>query len=89
MTYTLRSFGLKGIAGYGVAVECALLGGLPAFELVGLPDTAVREARERVRSATISAMLPTLPPSALPRQAREKVHLLKRWVFAVRRLVEM
>ena len=51
MTYTLRSFGLKGIAGYGVAVECALLGGLPAFELVGLPDTAVREARERVRSA--------------------------------------
>lgn len=48
---TVRSLGLRGVSGYEVSVECFLSGGLPAFETVGLPDTAVREARERVRSA--------------------------------------
>lgn len=37
--------------GYEVSAECDLQGGLPAFEVVGLPDAAVKEARERVRSA--------------------------------------
>ena len=37
--------------GYPVSVEIDISGGLPAFELVGLPDAAVKEARERVRSA--------------------------------------
>ena len=31
--------------------RCFLSGGLPAFDIVGLPDAAVREARERVRAA--------------------------------------
>ena len=31
--------------------ECDLAGGLPNFDIVGLPDAAVKEARERVRSA--------------------------------------
>ena len=48
---TIRSLGLQGISGYEVSVECYLSGGLPAFDMVGLPDAAVREARERVRSA--------------------------------------
>ena len=48
---TVRSLGLNGIAGYEVSVECFLSGGLPAFDLVGLPDAAVKEARERVRAA--------------------------------------
>ena len=34
-----------------VSAECFLSGGLPAFDIVGLPDAAVREARERVRAA--------------------------------------
>ena len=51
MVVTVRSLGLNGIAGYEVSVECFLSGGLPAFDVVGLPDTAVREARERVRAA--------------------------------------
>ena len=51
MVVTVRSLGLNGITGYEVRVECFLSGGLPAFDLVGLPDTAVREARERVRAA--------------------------------------
>ena len=51
MVTTVRSLGLAGIAGYEVAAECFLSGGLPAFDIVGLPDAAVREARERVRAA--------------------------------------
>ena len=51
MVVTIRSMGLYGISGYPVSVECFLSGGLPAFDIVGLPDAAVREARERVRAA--------------------------------------
>ena len=51
MVVSIRSMGLSGIAGYEVAVECFLSGGLPAFDVVGLPDAAVRESRERVRAA--------------------------------------
>ena len=51
MVVTVRSLGLSGVSGYEVSAECFLSGGLPAFDVVGLPDAAVREARERVRAA--------------------------------------
>ena len=51
MVSTVRSLGLGGISGYEVSVECCLSGGLPSFDIVGLPDAAVKEARERVRAA--------------------------------------
>ena len=51
----LESLGLNGIKGYTVSVECFISGGLPAFDIVGLPDTAVKEARERVRAAIKTA----------------------------------
>ena len=51
MVTTVRSLGLGGVSGYEVTVECMLSGGLPAFDIVGLPDAAVKESRERVRSA--------------------------------------
>ena len=51
MLCEVRSLGLSGLAGYEVRAECDLSGGLPAFEVVGLPDAAVKEARDRVRSA--------------------------------------
>ena len=51
MVVSVRSLGLNGVAGYEVSAECFLSGGLPAFDVVGLPDAAVREARERVRAA--------------------------------------
>ena len=51
MVTTVRSLGLSGVSGYEVTVECMLSGGLPAFDVVGLPDAAVKEARERVRAA--------------------------------------
>lgn len=54
MVVSVRSLGLTGINGYEVTVECMLAGGLPAFDIVGLPDTAVKEARERARAAAKS-----------------------------------
>ena len=51
MLCKLNSLGLHGITGYLVTAECDLTGGLPNFDIVGLPDTAVKEARERVRAA--------------------------------------
>ena len=73
MVVTVRSLGLQGVRGYGVAVECAVSGGLPAFDVVGLPDAAVKEARERVRSAIkssggafpVSRITVNLAPAAL------------------------
>lgn len=47
----IYSFGVMGIEGYTVTVETHLSGGLPSFDMVGLPDNAVKEAKERVRSA--------------------------------------
>ena len=40
MMVTVRSLGLTGITGYEVSVECFLSGGLPGFDVVGLPDAA-------------------------------------------------
>jgi magnesium chelatase family protein len=51
MLATTRTFTLDGIAARPVRVEVDVHRGLPAFSVVGLPDTAVREARERVRAA--------------------------------------
>ncbi len=45
------SFALAGLDGIPVEVETDINNGLPAYELVGLPDAAVKESRERVRSA--------------------------------------
>ena len=51
MVAKIRSLGLQGIGGYEVLLEVYISNGLPAFDVVGLPDAAVREARERVRAA--------------------------------------
>ena len=51
MVAKIRSLGLFGIGGYEVSAEIFLSGGLPQFDLVGLPDAAVREARDRVRAS--------------------------------------
>ena len=44
------SVGLLGIDGFSVCVEADITGGLPGFEIVGLPDAAVKESKERIRS---------------------------------------
>ena len=45
------SYALSGLDGFDVAVEVDVNAGLPAYEVVGLADTAVKESRERVRAA--------------------------------------
>lgn len=53
----VTSLGLFGMESYKVIVEADISGGLPRFDIVGLPDTAVSESRERVRSAIKNANL--------------------------------
>ena len=51
MLSKIYSSGVVGIEGYEVTVECSAWDRIPAFELVGLPDAAVKEAKNRVRAA--------------------------------------
>lgn len=65
-----------GVEGYLIQVEVDISRGLPAFELVGLPNAAVREARERVRAALRNSPYPfptkritiNLAPADIPKQ---------------------
>ena len=57
LAYTVA---FEGITARLVEVQCAIAPGIPAFSIVGLPDKAVSEARERVRAA-LSAMAIALP----------------------------
>ncbi len=47
----VKSVGIFGIDSYMIEVEADISNGLPAFDIVGLPDTAVKESRDRVRAA--------------------------------------
>ena len=55
MLSSVFSAGIFGIDGYIVTVEADAQPRLPNFELVGLPDMAVKEAKERVRTACINS----------------------------------
>lgn len=60
----ISSMGLFGIDAYKVSVEADISGGMPRFDIVGLPDASVSESRERVRSAIKNANL-TYPVSRI------------------------
>jgi magnesium chelatase family protein len=60
MTAQAYTVAFEGIEARMVEVQCAITPGLPAFTIVGLPDKAISEARERVRAA-LSAMSIALP----------------------------
>ena len=47
----VKSIGIFGIESYMIEVEADISGGLPCFDIVGLPDAAVKESRDRVRAA--------------------------------------
>ncbi len=51
MICSIQTLGITGIQGNQVVAECYVSNGLPGFDIVGLPDAAVKEARERVRAA--------------------------------------
>jgi magnesium chelatase family protein len=55
---TVPSAVLHGVEGRPVRVEVHVSNGLPGFTVVGLPDTACRESRDRVRAALLSSSLP-------------------------------
>ena len=55
MFCTCISMGLLGISAYKVAVEVDLSESFPGFDIVGLPDVAVKESRDRVRTAIINS----------------------------------
>src|SRR5207302_2253405 len=73
----LHSRALSGFDAPPVTVEVHLAGGLPAFNLVGLPDTEVRESRDRVRAALQNAQFEfparkvtvNLAPADLPKES--------------------
>ena len=55
MICSVHTLGVTGINGYRIQTECYISNGLPGFDIVGLPDAAVKEARERVRAAAKSS----------------------------------
>lgn len=55
MVCTVHTMSVNGIQGNAVSVEAYITSGLPHFEIVGLPDAAVKESRERVRAAAKTA----------------------------------
>lgn len=58
MVSTVYTAGVCGIEGFEVTVECSARRRLPRFDMVGLGDTAVKEAKERVRSAVENTGIP-------------------------------
>ena len=57
MLASIPSATLHGVDGRPVSVEVHVSAGLPGFTVVGLPDAAVRESRDRVRAALLSSYL--------------------------------
>ena len=51
MLSKVKGLGLLGLDAFAVAVETDVGGGLPRFDIVGLPDASVKESKERVRTA--------------------------------------
>jgi len=71
-----HSIALVGVEGYPVEIEADIGNGLPCLYLVGLPDTALREARDRIRAAIINSreqwpqrrITVGLSPASLPKR---------------------
>lgn len=64
MVALVQTVAYLGLEARGVEVQCQVAPGLPAFNVVGLPDKAVAESRERVR-ATIASLGLSLPPKRI------------------------
>ncbi len=55
MLTILKSGAVSGISGFIIDVEVDIARGMPAFTIVGLPDNAIKESRERVRTAMVNS----------------------------------
>src|ERR1700716_4476103 len=71
-----HSIALVGVEGHPVEIEADIQNGLPGLLLVGLPDTALREARDRIRAAIVNSreewpqrkITVGLSPASLPKR---------------------
>ena len=57
----ILSFGVSGVNGFPVQVEVFSVNGIPAMEIIGLPDTSVRESKDRVSAAIINSGKAIIP----------------------------
>ena len=57
MLSIVKSIALHGLQGYLVNIQVDISAGMPSFEIVGLPDTSIREAKERVKTAIKNSTL--------------------------------
>jgi magnesium chelatase family protein len=80
MVQRVATVAFEGIEARAVDVQVQVAPGLPAFNVVGLPDKAVSEARERVRAALVASGLAlparritvNLAPADLPKEGSQK-----------------
>lgn len=76
MLALIKSYGLKGLDGFPVQAEIDMHAGMPTYDIVGLADTAVKESKERVRSAIknsgytypVAAMVINLAPADIKKE---------------------
>lgn len=61
MLAVIKTYALEGIEGYPVDIEVDVQNGIPGFDIVGLPGSSVREARNRVRSAIRNSSYDFMP----------------------------
>ena len=51
MLSMVKTISLNGLEGHLIDVQTNIMSGIPSFEIIGLPDTIVKEAKERVKTA--------------------------------------
>ena len=61
----VKSLGISGIEAFNVTVECDISGGLPRFDVVGLPDTTVKESREKSKVVNLKNCKLNFPVSRI------------------------
>jgi len=77
MVQRVATVAFEGIEARAVDVQVQVAPGLPAFNVVGLPDKAVSAARERVRAALVASGL-ALPSTFCRTVPRKRRHVLRR-----------
>ena len=75
--------GIMGVDGFEITVECSAWDRVPKFELVGLPDAAVKESNERIRAALLNTgYLEDLSKNTLPSQSISSVSPMRTLPFS-------
>ena len=54
MLSKIQSLGCRGVSGYAVSVECHVSNGLPGFDIVGLPDAAVKAVPTETKDGIVT-----------------------------------